>query len=234
MQAIGAEELLQVWERGRAQPGAGRALALLALALPGYADADLATISLGRRDRALALLRRQLFGRALSARLDCPACGERLGILLQLPDTSAADVEVGEFVSNDGLRFRVPDSTDLAALADATDADAAVQMLLHRCCVDAPEMQPERWSTECVAEIEAGFERLDGDGELCLDLRCDRCGHSWQTAFDPAPFLWEEIDASARHLLRDVHRLARAYGWSEREILALSASRRAAYLEMLA
>jgi hypothetical protein len=32
-------------------------------------------------------------------------------------------------------------------------------------------------------------------------------------------------------LLDEVHVLARAYGWNEREILGLSAARRAAYLE---
>jgi hypothetical protein len=40
------------------------------------------------------------------------------------------------------------------------------------------------------------------------------------------------MDARARALLAEVHSLARAYGWTEPEILALSPQRRAAYLEM--
>ena len=37
----------------------------------------------------------------------------------------------------------------------------------------------------------------------------------------------------ARELLRDVHRIARAYHWSERDILALTLQRRLAYLLLL-
>ncbi|HUD55174.1 MAG TPA: hypothetical protein VMR02_08095 [Terracidiphilus sp.] len=42
-----------------------------------------------------------------------------------------------------------------------------------------------------------------------------------------------QIEARARRLLYEVHTLAAAYGWSEREILSLSAPRRALYLEMV-
>ena len=45
--------------------------------------------------------------------------------------------------------------------------------------------------------------------------------------------LWSEIHAWARQLLRDVHALARAYGWREADILALSPTRRGIYLELL-
>ena len=45
-------------------------------------------------------------------------------------------------------------------------------------------------------------------------------------------FLWTEIEAWAWRMLSDVHTLARAYGWGERDILALSPTRRQFYLEM--
>jgi len=41
------------------------------------------------------------------------------------------------------------------------------------------------------------------------------------------------LSARARRLLRDVHELARAYGWSERDILELSLTRRLAYRLLL-
>lgn len=34
-------------------------------------------------------------------------------------------------------------------------------------------------------------------------------------------------------LLREIHQLARAYGWSEREIVSLTVDRRAGYLMLL-
>ena len=46
-------------------------------------------------------------------------------------------------------------------------------------------------------------------------------------------FLWAEIHAWAQQLLRDVHTLAIAYGWSETEVLALPAARRRAYLDLV-
>jgi hypothetical protein len=73
----------------------------------------------------------------------------------------------------------------------------------------------------------------DPVAEVLLDLRCPLCAHSWQALFDIASFLWMEISAHARRLLREVDALARAYGWGEAEILGLSATRRQAYLELI-
>jgi hypothetical protein len=42
-----------------------------------------------------------------------------------------------------------------------------------------------------------------------------------------------KIDMLARRLLREVDALARVYGWSEAAILALPATRRQAYLEIV-
>jgi hypothetical protein len=53
-------------------------------------------------------------------------------------------------------------------------------------------------------------------------------------AFDIAAYLWQEVDARARRALRDTHTLARAYGWREADILAMSDFRRQQYLEMVA
>jgi hypothetical protein len=41
------------------------------------------------------------------------------------------------------------------------------------------------------------------------------------------------LSARAHGLLRDVHRIARAYNWAERDILALMLDRRLAYLLLL-
>ena len=50
---------------------------------------------------------------------------------------------------------------------------------------------------------------------------------------DIAGFVWREVALAARRLLTEIHRLARAYGWSQQAIAAMSTPRRAAYLEML-
>ncbi len=77
----------------------------------------------------------------------------------------------------------------------------------------------------CIAEH-------DPQAELLLDLQCPACGARWQLVLDIVAFLWEELCSSAAGLLGEVDTLARAYAWSEREILALSPTRRRLYVEM--
>ena len=71
----------------------------------------------------------------------------------------------------------------------------------------------------------------DPQAEVQLDLSCPACGYCWKMMFDIVSFFWSEICAQARRLLREVHTLARAYGWREADILSLSTARRHFYLE---
>ena len=81
----------------------------------------------------------------------------------------------------------------------------------------------------------AGMRMGDADpqADVQLALACPGCRHEWSAPFDIATFFWSELKARAEMLLREVHELAAAYGWSENEILGLSAARRAAYLEIV-
>ena len=74
----------------------------------------------------------------------------------------------------------------------------------------------------------------DPQAEIILVFSCQGCARRWEMLFDIAHFFWNEIAAEARRLLREIDALARAYGWSEREILSLSARRRQSYLELVA
>jgi hypothetical protein len=67
-----------------------------------------------------------------------------------------------------------------------------------------------------------------------LSLTCPDCDARWDAPLDIASFLWSEVQAWALRTLADVHTLARAYGWAEADILALSPPRRQAYLELIA
>jgi len=74
----------------------------------------------------------------------------------------------------------------------------------------------------------------DPRAEITIRLTCPACSHEWDLLFDIADFFWTEIAAKGHRLLREIDVLARAYGWTEREILSLSAQRRQTYLELLA
>ncbi len=64
-------------------------------------------------------------------------------------------------------------------------------------------------------------------------MECPTCDHAWDEIFDIVSFFWAELDAWAHRVLHDVHVLARAYAWSEAEILALPPLRRQYYLELV-
>ena len=61
---------------------------------------------------------------------------------------------------------------------------------------------------------------------------CPSCSWHMDAALDPGVLLWDDVQASVRGMLGQVHALARAYGWTEHEVLSMSPRRRAAYLEM--
>jgi hypothetical protein len=68
---------------------------------------------------------------------------------------------------------------------------------------------------------------------MTLSFRCTDCGFEWGEQLDPVAFIWAEMEARARKLLREVHSIASAYGWSETEILSLSEARRSHYVELV-
>jgi hypothetical protein len=85
---------------------------------------------------------------------------------------------------------------------------------------------------ETMAAIEAWMSDADPQADVELALACPSCGHQWPAAFDIASFLWKELHVWALRTLREVHTLARSYGWREDDVLALSGTRRQLYLEL--
>lgn len=227
-----ADALLQVWEHGQRGHAAERSLQLLALALPHYDRDALAGVDLPRRDWHLLQLRRQWFGSALAGYAECPSCGERMEIDIDAgaiagdcpPDPPA-------FVSRDGRRFRLPTVGDLVAVAGIADREAATELLFARCSLNDP---PGGDLPAIFHEVDDGLAALAAERSIVLTLSCTACGAPSRHALDPAEYLWGEITAAASALLDDVHLLARAYGWAERDIVAMSAARRHAYLSRAA
>ncbi|MFN3373552.1 MAG: hypothetical protein ACK44M_08320 [Chloroflexus sp.] len=223
---ISAAMLLDIWEAGAAQPPLARALALLA---PLFPETAVAELPVGARDALLLLVREWLFGVQMECVAMCPACAIRLEFSLATtalralaPTTAVQSLDVG----GQQLTVRLPASADLLALPSDP---AATRYLIERCLIDAPAVL----SDEALAAAATAMAAADPLLDLRIELACPDCGHTWAAPFDIAGFVWQELDWWARRLLRDVHTLARAYGWHEREILALSPQRRALYLQMV-
>ena len=62
---------------------------------------------------------------------------------------------------------------------------------------------------------------------LTFAMTCPECGAAFDQLFDPAAYLWAEIDDMSRDLLGQVILLARSFGWSEAAILAMPRAPRA-------
>lgn len=242
MREPSAPELLQIWERGRTLPPVQRALALMAAACPEASPETLARFSIGRRDGELLKLRERLFGPMVTGLVTCSNCGGDVEVTFDISEvlTNSAlkpDPEVSLTVDGYELRCRLPNSEDLAIAAEQPDLASTRKLILQRCLLSAG---CEGASTACAqlppAIFEAVSERLaeaDPLADIQLSVTCPACAQNCRPRFDIVSFLWSEIDAWARRLLYEVHTLAAAYGWAERDILGLSAFRRQCYLQMI-
>ncbi|KQP12281.1 hypothetical protein [Pseudorhodoferax sp. Leaf267] len=233
MQALAGPELLSLWERGASRHALDRSALLAAAARPDWPAAGIADRPLGQVNASLLRLRAATFGPRIDGHADCTQCGQRLAFTLDarvlLPATADED-DAPRTTEAAGLRVRAPSLRDLAGVATEADAERAMRALLARCTLAGDLAQVD---DAALATIEDALDALDPQADLVLALQCVACGHAGQAQLDAGALLWDEIDAQARVLLAEVHRLASAYGWSEAQILALSPARRASYLALV-
>jgi len=242
MRGLSAAELLEVWERGLAQGPLVRALSLLAAACPEKTLDQLAALSIGQRDARLLELRAALFGPDLDAVVTCPRCGENLELTFQTTELLSGHTPErgGEpSVSTGGynLVLRPPNSQDLLAVGNETDPAKGQDEILKRCLVSANDGENQvefrALSAEVLEAVGEKVAELDPLADIQMSISCQSCQHGWRAAFDVVSFLWAEIEAWAGRILIEVHALASAYGWRERDILDLSPARRQFYLDMV-
>jgi hypothetical protein len=194
------------------------------------------------RDLALLQLRRQSFGDALSAFAACPSCGELLEFALPAAALAATLRSASHddcSISHDdcAIRLRLANTADIAAAAAAPDLDDARALLLSR-CAEATNAEGETVPLERLAdgvrnEVLVRLQAMHDAAELTVVLSCPHCRAREPLGLDIPAFLWAEAHRAADLLLDEVHQLAAAYGWAEEAILAMTASRRRAYLDRL-
>jgi len=172
----------------------------------------------------------------------CPGCRERLELSLDTREMLARsqetqEIEITRKIGEFSMTFRLPSSLDVLAAASQSDPAACRALILERCLLstqegDAP-MNSDQLPPEVAAVVVESMAEADPLADIQLDAACPACKYRWLAPFDIVSFLWTEIEAWAWRILTEVHTLAAAYGWSEREILTLSPTRRQYYLEMV-
>jgi hypothetical protein len=239
MRPLSVPELLNIWERGLGSRPFERALAILSAAAPESSIADLARLSVGRRDANLLRLREWAFGSELAMMAACPRCHHSLETAMTVADLcvpveSAGDSETSPAIGDYRFRCRAPNTDDLAACV-GLDMAMSRRALFARCVLDSTladaPVAADKLPAEIIDEVIERIAEAD-QADIRIDLTCPDCDYRWNELFDIVSYFWTEIDAWARRILREVHILASAYGWKESDILALGPVRRQIYLAM--
>jgi hypothetical protein len=239
--------LIELWEVGGNLPPAQRTLEILRRGFSDVSGVDWENLPLGWIQRTLVRFRVALYGPDFHLVDRCPHCREGVEFKLSEQDFVAPSGAAVVRASDEPLKlrrdkwslaFRLPTLADWKAAADQTlTPDEAGRFLLTRCLLSV-----KQGSHKASAETIPGdlWEALaqsvaenDPWSELLFNLKCPKCEEAWESVFEPGDYLWREIGVTARRLLRQVHLIARAYGWSEEQILSVPPERRGAYLAMI-
>lgn len=229
--------LLSLWESGLSSTPSARALDVLR----SVSGSDPGAQTVGRHDAALLALYADSFGPVLDAVADCPGCGQGLDIALPVQALGSAAAQSDTVrVETDGyvVLCHVPTVAEVAALSDematgVTASSAAADALLSACVDSAwyegAPVEAGDLPGHVREEAEGAMARADR-AEIRVNLTCPSCGCQWVEILDLAIFVCTGLDRAARCLVDDVQTLAASYGWSERDILAMTPARRRLYL----
>jgi hypothetical protein len=224
-------QVLDLWERGAGLNRWDRDTLLL------QAKGDV-PLGLGARNASLLALRARLFEPAWQLKSRCPACDTDCEFEV---DCQALAAELDGFASGGGstvvhwagrrFELRAPTVDDLQAVSAVPDPPATARRLLNRCI--SSETLADGLNGPALDELDAYLERLEPGAIVSFALRCPACDHGWSAAIDVGEALWAELQHAAERFLIEVDALARAYGWTERDVFHLSPTRRAAYLQLV-
>lgn len=231
-----AKKLLTVWETGRSAAPLERAILLLAVGLGPAAEETIRQYPLGLKERKLLILRQQIFGPQLEVVAACPICAEQLEFSILTADlmqtAPQALPETAELPLDDVTLTVRPLTINDLILAQG-DGHALFERAVVTAVRHGEELVPDDLSAEAAAAVADQLRTLDPLMALTFDLTCPACEHAWSAPFDPLTFLWAEIERWGQRMLQTVHTLASTYGWSEEDILNMSAWRRDYYVELI-
>jgi hypothetical protein len=233
-----ADSVLALWEACLGLPAGMRDDVLLRASAGGTEPPQ----ALGERNARLAALHARLFGREIPLVSRCPACGATAEFsgdceALAMSPSHATGAPHSLEWQGHTVAFRLPDRTDLASASRERTEEAFVRHLLDRCvltCTCQGALVPlDDLPDGALDALSKRMETLDPAADVSFAVVCPQCATGWTAPLDLGHLVWTKLQAAAERLLVDIDALARAYGWTEPEILRLSPTRRAAYLQMV-
>lgn len=241
MRPLTTSELLEVWEKGLHQTLLEKTMCLLVKACSGDDPDQLGHLSIGDRDARLLQLREWTFGSQLHNMTKCPHCNEMVewqsdtkNLYLQPPSHNFSvrtfEIEKDAF----HIRFRLPDSVDILK---AISNKEATKTIIGNCVLEInskdgagsiDDLNEDVWM-----ELSERMAKEDPQANITINLSCPACSNTWNAIFDIVSFFWAEINNWAKRIMQEVCLLARAFGWSERDILNMGSYRRQLYIQMI-
>lgn len=202
---------------------------LAACAVPPATPAECWALAAGDRLAGLLAIAAATGGDPLEASPPCVGCGMRMDVALPIADLlalhqpSAAEVEVGT------ATFRRATGADQAAwwAAGYPDADAARRAMAATLLVQGGPVQVD------LAQVDDALAEADPLVAFRAELTCPECGLEQSWPVDLQELAITVLRRGQHELIEQVHRLARAYHWTEEAVVALPPWRRARYLALI-
>ncbi len=205
----------------------------------------------GDRERLLVALCQRLLGDRVDLVAGCGTaeCRELSEISLSLEtflaDQSARsehesfELDCGDNGRNLHVRFRLPNGfmEERAARTARSDPALAANELIGKVVLDVTDDEGEAIDLETVQAIvgpavESAVQKLEPGLDRHAAVKCTACGAEFVAEFDALSILTNAV-ARGGDIFRQVDRLARVYHWAEADILALPATRRQKYLQLI-
>lgn len=200
----------------------------LAMVASGQSFDTIAALPVGERDKLVFEFCIREVGPTVECFERCPTCDAEVELAFSLREllSSLPEAQTGRALL-DGDEVDVhPVSSSV--LLDAMGASDPRVRILSRCTG-----LPRGRVADHFDELRATLSETDPSADVELAMCCPECGSHSSVPFDIVAYTWSRLRDAYRRVLLEVHRLARAYGWSEATVLELSEARRRAYLQLV-
>ena len=199
-------------------------------------------LNIGSRIQLLLTILQQTHGRDHEFQHTCGACGEVFEITASGQDMQDIQREGEELGLNlfqleardhcPALQFRRPTGSDQLNWLDQdwTGETQAMQAMIRSIVQgELPQpIQPER--LQQAAQL---LDEADPLVNFTITSACPACGKQQSWTVDLTDYALRGLNRARGKLLHGVHRIARAYHWSEESILDLPPARRREYLSLI-
>lgn len=187
-------------------------------------------------DRLFAALYRNYFGDQVESTITCNHCGQpfelrfSLGELItKLDQGTQTNItgpnDQGVYKLADGRRFRLPTLGDRNLLLGLAP-EQAMSTLLQQCVVEGDFTQDSQG-------LETAMNEVGTLLDLDIDASCPHCGTAQMIQFDIQTYLLRILAYEQRFLNREIHAIAKSYGWGYQEILNLTRESRRTFVRLI-